>query len=68
MNLVYETGQAWTVPNEAAVCAANEAPSADGTRCGGRPRLASQGSLVVIGAPRDAAYCAAHPTPSTCLP
>ncbi|MBM4359590.1 MAG: hypothetical protein FJ096_15920 [Deltaproteobacteria bacterium] len=68
MNLVYETGQAWTVPNEAGVCAASEPPSADGTRCSGRTRLASQGVPLVIGAPRDAAYCAANPTPSACLP
>lgn len=68
MNLVYETGQAWTVPNEAGVCAPSETPSADGTRCGGRARLSSQATLIVIGGPRDTAYCAAHPTPSACLP
>ena len=66
MNLVYETGQAWTVPNEAGTCATSEAPSADGLRCGGRARLASQAQMLQVGAPRDPAYCAAHPTPPAC--
>jgi hypothetical protein len=68
MNLVYGTGQAWSVPNEAGVCAPSEAPSADGKTCGTRPRLASQGVVLTIGAPKDAAYCAKNPTPAACLP
>lgn len=68
MNLVYENGQAWTLPNEAGVCAPSEAPSADGSRCGARARLASQAAILTVTPPRDAGYCAAHPTPSACLP
>lgn len=67
MNLVYETGQAWTVPNEAGSCAVGEAPSEDGTRCGARARLASQGEILRVGPPDDAAYCLAHPTPAACI-
>jgi len=68
MNLVYETGQAWTVPNEAGVCAPSEPMSPDGSRCGSRARLASQSAVLTVAGPRDAGYCAAHPTPSACLP
>jgi len=67
MNLIYDTGQAWTVPNEAGVCAVTEEVVGT-TQCGERPRIASQGITLRIGAPGDAAYCAAHPTPATCLP
>ncbi|MCA9621973.1 MAG: hypothetical protein KC731_23270 [Myxococcales bacterium] len=66
VNLVYDTGQAWTLPNEAGVCAESEAPG-DGT-CGTRARLASQGILVQIGEPRDPGYCDEHPTPAACAP
>lgn len=61
MNLIYPTGQAWTTPNEAAVCSHLEALSADGTMCGTRPRLASQAALLVVGPPKDANYCATAP-------
>ena len=68
MNLLYGTGQAWTVPNEAGVCAASEAPADNGQTCGGRARLASQDVVLTIGKPTDAAYCASHATPPECLP
>ncbi|HVY47998.1 MAG TPA: hypothetical protein VHB21_19055 [Minicystis sp.] len=68
MNLVYGTGQTWTVPNEAGVCAPSEKPNASGTTCGTRPRLASQAATFVIGPPKDASYCAKHPTPAACKP
>lgn len=66
MNLIYETGQAWTIPNEAGVCASTEEVVGT-TQCGKRARVASQGTTLRIGPPADAAYCAAHPTPATCL-
>jgi hypothetical protein len=66
MNLVYDSGQAWTVPNEAGVCGSDE-PAGAGT-CGTRPRLASQGVVVQIGAPGDPSYCQNNPTPPACAP
>ncbi|HZO13691.1 MAG TPA: hypothetical protein VFB62_10540, partial [Polyangiaceae bacterium] len=66
MNLVYDSGQAWTVPNEGGVCAPEEAPT-DGM-CGIRPRLVSQGVVVTIGAPRDPGYCAGAAAPAECRP
>ncbi len=66
VNLVYETSQAWTVPNEAGVCAASE-PAGPGT-CGARARLASQAAVLTVGPPGDASYCAAHPVPAECMP
>lgn len=74
MNLVYPTGQAWTLPNEAGVCAGaehDEATSADGLWCEAvknkRRRLVSQDAWVKVGAPKDAGYCKANPTPKACL-
>jgi hypothetical protein len=71
LNLIYPTGQAWTVPNEAAVCAPSEPPSADGTKCGTRARLASQKARLTIGPPKDPMYCASAPgaaaIPKACL-
>lgn len=61
MNLIYPTGQAWTLPNEGEVCGALEAASADGSKCGIRARLKSQGARLIVGPPKDAAYCAAAP-------
>lgn len=58
MNLIYPTGQAWTLPNESEVCAHLEPMSADGKKCGLRARLASQGATLSVGPPTDAAYCA----------
>jgi hypothetical protein len=78
MNLVYGTGQAWTDPNEAGVCAASELPvSANGTMCTGgvttqgptpRPRLPSQDLVLHIGPPGDPTYCVTNPTPAACCP
>jgi len=65
-NLVYPTGQAWTVPNEAGVCGSDEAPG-KGT-CGSRARLDSQNAVLTIGPPADPGYCTATPTPPRCLP
>ena len=67
VNLVYDTGQAWTVPNEAGICAPSEPPNSDASVCGTRPRLPSQSAVVTIGAPEDASYCADNPTPKACL-
>lgn len=58
VNLIYSTGQAWTVPNDAGICSPLEAPSADGTRCGTRARLSTQAALLTVGPPADTAYCA----------
>jgi hypothetical protein len=73
LNLVYGTGQAWSVPNEAGVCQKGEdLDPKDTTQCkasaGSRPRLASQDVYLTIGEPDDAAYCQAHPPPAECLP
>lgn len=71
MNLVYPTGQAWTLPNEAGVCADGEPQSSDGKTCvaatNSRQRLASQDALVTV-IPGDKTYCKANPTPKACLP
>lgn len=67
LSLVYGTGQSWTVPNEAGVCAPSEPLRSTGV-CGQRPRLASQDVVLRIGPPDDPAYCAEHPTPARCLP
>jgi len=79
MNLVYGTGQAWTVPNEAGVCAKSEPMTADGKTCctmltadnkscikdaPQRPRLASQGVVLTVDKPTDATYC--KPLPEAC--
>jgi hypothetical protein len=70
MSLIYSTGQAWTVPNEAGVCASSEPPTPDGTAClapGGTPRarLASQAATLTIGPPTDPAACPG--LPAACL-
>jgi hypothetical protein len=65
LNLIYETGQAWTLPNEAGVCQAAEAYDATNApdTCGDpatdahRPLIHSQGKALTIGAPTDASYC-----------
>ncbi|WP_437285204.1 hypothetical protein [Sorangium sp. So ce406] len=67
LNLIYGTGQAWTVPNEAGVCAPSE-PATSPAVCGARPRLESQDVVLRIGPPDDPAYCAEHPTPAICAP
>lgn len=76
INLIYGTGQAWSLPNEAGVCAASEPQTADGKSCAEsadpsdphRARLASQATTLKITAPTDPAYCAAHKTPAICFP
>lgn len=74
INLIYNTGQAWTVPNEAGVCQALEPANKENTMCGDpktaahRPLVATQRRLLTIGKPVDEAYCVAHPTPAECLP
>lgn len=71
MSLIYSTGQAWTVPNEAGVCASSEPPTADGTGCLApgstmpRARLASQAAALTIGPPTDPAACPG--LPAACL-
>lgn len=63
LNLIYGTGQAWTLPNEAGLCQATE-PSKDGGKtCGDpttdahRPTIASQAWALTIREPDDGAYC-----------
>ena len=74
INLIYPTGQAWTSPNEAGVCAKSEPQTADGKGCaeGGpdephRARLASQTAALTITKPTDPAYCVKNPTPKICF-
>lgn len=72
VNLIYGTGQAWSTPNEAGICAKVEPQTADGKTCaqpGGlkRARLASQTGVLTITPPTDPAYCAAHKTPAICF-
>jgi hypothetical protein len=69
MNLIYGTGQAWTLPNEAGICAADEPSSPggpDGMLCGTRAQLTSQTAVLTVGPPGIASYCVSHPTPVTC--
>src|SRR5262249_51408683 len=68
MNAIYGSGQAWTIPNEAGVCAPSEKPSPDGSRCGSRARLQTQAVALTIGPERETGYCAMNPTPAACLP
>ena len=68
MNLIYGTGQAWTVPNEAGVCAVSEEEADKGQTCGTRARLPSQDVVLTIGAPADSNYCKNNPTPPQCMP
>ena len=60
-NLVYPSGQAWSVPNEGGACIGLETPS--GGRCvqrggPGRALLGSQETVLKVGAEREAGYCA----------
>jgi hypothetical protein len=58
-SLVYGTGQAWTIPNEAGRCVQGE--SSEGGRCvqgnASRLPLASQAGVLEIGAEREAGFC-----------
>jgi hypothetical protein len=76
VNVVYPDGQAWTVPNEAGVCAAAEGafttpPDYANLTCSiqKRPVLFSQGSRAVVEvvAATDPAYCVSHPVPEECV-
>ncbi len=75
MNLIYPTGQAWTVPNEAGECTGLEEPTSDGKRCSldpadpqaaNRPLIPSQAAVLIVDKPTDGAYCQANPTPDAC--
>ncbi|MFT3775622.1 MAG: hypothetical protein QM820_60520 [Minicystis sp.] len=74
LNLIYSTGQAWTVPNEAGVCQPLEPSQDDGQTCGDpatsahRPVLKSQAVVLTVGKPDDASYCKTHQTPPECFP
>lgn len=79
-NLVYPTGQAWTVPNESGSCAASEGSLAfsssdpSGAACVGagaatpRPVLFSQGPRGVLEVTRSvgSATCQQFPVPKAC--
>ena len=75
VNLIYPTGQAWTTPNEAGICAASEPQTKDGKSCAAgtnandphRARLVSQTAALTITPPTDAAYCVKNPTPAICF-
>jgi hypothetical protein len=74
MNLVYGTGQAWTVPNEAGVCSPLEPLKGDMCVEGADPMaphralLTSQDVVLTIGPPDHPEYCVMKPTPAECLP
>ena len=61
-NLVYETGQAWTIPNEAGFCVGAERTTSSGCIIDalgtGRPVLGSQQTILQIAGEREAGYCA----------
>ena len=75
MNVVHDTGQAWTIPNEAGVCtgvggsiaATREVQTADGSACtlekvaGSRPRLKSQDWNLFIGGRSEPGFCESFP-------
>lgn len=82
INLIYATGQAWTVPNEAGEC--DKFESATSTTCTGstttRPLLASQRDFLEIVDERQSGFCDGitsdpdapeltyvHGTPTVCL-
>jgi|GEM_PF-1677379 len=61
INLVYSTGQAWSLPNEAGVCQApQEVPEGGGCKQEGqapRPLLPSQRAYVTFGGVQEEGYC-----------
>jgi hypothetical protein len=80
-NLIYPTGQAWTVPNESGSCAPAEgslvmsSASPTGAACGGdggigRDVLFSQGTrgVLEILEVSGSETCKSHPVPPVCLP
>lgn len=73
ISLVYPTGQAWTVPNEAGSCGPGEGSIA-GRSCSqrARPILPSQGTRAVLEivpptTPEGEALCRDNPVPDACL-
>jgi hypothetical protein len=78
INLVYPTGQAWSVPNESGSCAATEGdvelpPGSEVLFCKQkrRPVLYSQGTRAVLEivearTPEGKAYCQSHRVPDAC--
>lgn len=64
LNIVYDTGQSWTGPNEAGICQAPlESLTADGDHCiqqgqEERPLLHSQGQFLTVGDPAESDFCA----------
>lgn len=74
ISLVYPTGQAWTVPNEAGGCSAEEGATLVGDRvgtCAGKRRtvLLSQGARAVVEviAAKDPSVCEESPVPPECV-
>jgi hypothetical protein len=77
INLVYPTGQAWTVPNESGSCAASEGTivtSSSPPTCSiapaqatPRPVLYSQGTRGVVEIV-PGSTCSSNPVPAACLP
>jgi hypothetical protein len=66
-NLVYPTGQAWTLPNEAGNCMPLELPGANGTctQAGNtRTLLPSQSIVVHVAGERQPGYCSTKSDPS----
>jgi hypothetical protein len=79
INLVYPTGQAWTVPNESGSCAASEGMldyKGSPSQCSivpadapPRPVLYSQGTRGVVEiVPSTSPTCMENPVPPECLP
>jgi hypothetical protein len=73
ISLVYPTGQAWTVPNEAGGCSREEGSVVAGAAVGScttkpRPVLLSQGSRAVVEIvdAADARTCEDFPVPEAC--
>lgn len=74
INVVYPTGQAWTVPNETGSCNPAEGawdPLVNPSKCQSQPRavLASQGNraVVEIVPAKDPQFCAKYPVPEPCI-
>ena len=81
-NMIYPTGQAWTIPNESGSCATSEgtldvsaSASPTGAACAlggvvGRDVLMSQGTrgVLEITATANSSTCAQYPVPPACMP